>query len=350
MSIVRAVRKHQFAIVPTHVVEDDRLSWEARGLLIYLLSKPDHWTVQPQDLINRTKKAIGKKSGRDKVYSILNELRAAGYVYRDYNRVGGNFQGVEYEVSEIPDLDAAAAYVASVERKKTAPFTDLPETVAPGRDLPDTAQPFTAKAETLDSTESAISTEKAVKHLNAKPGANDERVDVDELTEAQRETLALAPANYPQSQKSKTFATWLAYAIEFKDRYHEWPVYNATVGSQVSKLVDRIGAADAPLVARYYVKHVKTPAITDSHHPISSLLRQCEAYVVKARTHQKRLDRAAATAQAVAIAAEAAEMAAKAVQAPLQPVPKGEITERAKEGRAALGNILGGKLRQRMTA
>lgn len=339
MSIIRAERKHQFTIIASTVIDDDRLSWEARGLLIYLLSKPDHWTVQPKDLIKRTKNAIGKRSGRDKVYSILKELRAAGYIYRDFNRVGGSFQGVEYEVSEVPDLDAAAAFQAEEARKTAGPFTDLP----------DTAQPFTAKAETLDSTERAFILEKAVKHLDPIPDADRELVDIVKLTDAEHEALAQAPANYPRSPKSKTFATWFAYAIAFRDKYREWPIYNATVGAQVSKLVTRIGA-DAPVTARYYVEHVKTATIVDNHHPIGTLLKQCEAYAVKARAHKKRLDRAAAAAQAVAMAVEAAHEASKAVSAPIEPVAKAGITKIAKESRAALGNILGGKLKHRMTA
>ena len=141
MSIIRAARKSQFYTLPTATIDDDRLSWEARGLLIYLLSKPDHWKVQVKDLINRTKNAIGRPAGRDKVYTILNELRAAGYIVRSFNREGGNFIGVEYEIADTPDLEAGAEYVRSLESKDTPPFTDKPETVESVGAEPSAAEP-----------------------------------------------------------------------------------------------------------------------------------------------------------------------------------------------------------------
>jgi len=109
MSIIRAARKNQFYVLPTTTIEDNRLSWEARGMLVYLLSKPDHWEVRVEDLLARTRNCLGKRSGRDKVYSILKELQMAGYVVRQYDRQGGAFQGMTYEVAETPDLDAGAA-------------------------------------------------------------------------------------------------------------------------------------------------------------------------------------------------------------------------------------------------
>jgi hypothetical protein len=89
MSIVRAARKSNFYVCPSSVIEDRRLSWAARGLLVYLLSKPDNWFIQIKDLLNQTMGAIGGRSGRDKVYKLLNELRAAGYVYQEFVREGG---------------------------------------------------------------------------------------------------------------------------------------------------------------------------------------------------------------------------------------------------------------------
>ena len=40
-TIIRAQRRHRFVIVDQRAVEDSRLSWAARGLLAYLLSRPD---------------------------------------------------------------------------------------------------------------------------------------------------------------------------------------------------------------------------------------------------------------------------------------------------------------------
>ena len=42
--IIRAARPHQnYTVVHNELIEDSQLTWKARGILVYLLSKPDHW-------------------------------------------------------------------------------------------------------------------------------------------------------------------------------------------------------------------------------------------------------------------------------------------------------------------
>lgn len=293
MSIVRAARKAQFYNLPTTIVDDDRLSWEARGMLVYLLSKPDKWTVQVRDLINRTRNAIGKSAGKDKVYSIINELRAAGYIYREFKREGGSFVGVDYEVSETPDLEAAAEYLRSVDSKCSPPFPDSAETAeqsAPFPDLTEAVAPVTAKPETLDSTESATSIEKAVKPIAhpevAEPGA-------------EIPTDLSVPSDYPSDypgQGSTIFFAWRAYAIAFHSRYKQWPFYNSTVAGMMGKAVVRIQDA-TPAAVAHYVKNESGINLVDKLHPVSVFLKNCESYASKAaltEQSKKRADRAAA--------------------------------------------------------
>lgn len=294
MSIIRAARKAQFYNLPTTIVDDDRLSWEARGLLVYLLSKPDKWTVQVRDLINRTKNAIGKSAGKDKVYSIINELRAAGYIYREFKREGGTFIGVDYEVSETADLEAAAEYLRSVESKSVAPsFPDLTETVdtpPPFPDLTETAAPITAKPETLDSTESTSSIEKALKPTGSPPELDSEAVPT---------TPVDYPLEYPGAG-STIFEAWRAYAIAFNERYKQWPFYNSVVAGMMGKAVTRIKAA-TPAAVAHYVKSENGTNLTDKMHPVATFLKDCESYAGKAaqaEQSKKRADRAAAAVRA----------------------------------------------------
>jgi len=336
MSIIRSARKTQFYVLPTATIEDDRLSWEARGMLVYLLQKPDNWNANVSHLIDRTKGCLGKHAGRDKVYSILKELRMAGYLVSSFKRVGGEFKGVNYEVSETPDLEAGAAFMASLVGRPNAPFTDLPETVENGpplTDLPCTVPPLTAKPGAITSTERATSIEKATKNLTADPDEAGESTEEFSLSAEESKALEGCPDNYPSSPKSKTFATWAAYAIAFKAAYKQWPIYNAVMGSQLSKMIDRIGAEDSPVTARYYVESVTTPSIVNNCHPVSSMLSMCEAYLVKARAEQKKRLRREANEKAVEASLQPAPVA--------QPVPtastKPQLNEAAKEARARLG-------------
>ena len=52
--IIRTVKQHgDFAILPKAALNDENLSWEARGVLSYLLEKPDGWQVYQSDLVKR---------------------------------------------------------------------------------------------------------------------------------------------------------------------------------------------------------------------------------------------------------------------------------------------------------
>ena len=96
-TIRRAARRHRYVIVDQAAVEDTRLSWAARGLLAYLLSRPDDWKVLVNDLKKRG------NLGRDGIYGLLRELRQAGYARFERNRdTQGRMRGGTYIVSEIP--------------------------------------------------------------------------------------------------------------------------------------------------------------------------------------------------------------------------------------------------------
>ena len=78
-------------------LEDERLSWKARGLLAYLLSKPDNWQVMVAHLVNQG------PDGRGSVMSGLRELKDAGYIVSSRARAkGGTFDGWDSTVYEEP--------------------------------------------------------------------------------------------------------------------------------------------------------------------------------------------------------------------------------------------------------
>ena len=122
-TIIRARRRHRFVILDQRAVEDSRLSWAARGLLAYLLSRPDDWRVLINDLRKRG------DQGRDGIYKLLRELREAGYVRFQRSRdAQDRIRGGTYLVQEIPG----------------SPHPDLPDTAEPDTAEPDTAEPDTA--------------------------------------------------------------------------------------------------------------------------------------------------------------------------------------------------------------
>ena len=75
--IFRTKAEKEYTVIKNSLIADKSLSWEARGLVIYLLSKPDTWIVMKRDLIEASP-AAGKK-----ISSILKELETVGYIKRN---------------------------------------------------------------------------------------------------------------------------------------------------------------------------------------------------------------------------------------------------------------------------
>lgn len=103
MSIIRAPRPESgWYLLDKRLSEDSRLSWAARGMLIYLLGKPDNWRVSIEQLRKQTEEAR-VKTGRDGVYALIGELIDAGFITRSQSRSGGGaFGSIDYVVSESP--------------------------------------------------------------------------------------------------------------------------------------------------------------------------------------------------------------------------------------------------------
>lgn len=94
--IIRVVKKTNFVRISNAAVRDQNLSWEARGVLSYLLSKPDDWCVALPDLIKQG------NAGRDKIRKIIKELEAMGYIRRQRLRHDNGQFYWRSEVYECP--------------------------------------------------------------------------------------------------------------------------------------------------------------------------------------------------------------------------------------------------------
>lgn len=104
--------------------QDMTLTYEARGMLWYLLSKPDNWETRVGDLM----KPYARK---DKTYNILRELREHGYITRPRTRsAAGAWVWGNYQVHESP--------VPENERTLyNRPVPGLPDTAPPDTVKPD---------------------------------------------------------------------------------------------------------------------------------------------------------------------------------------------------------------------
>ena len=97
MSIIRSNREHSYTIVSNKVYDKNQLSWQAMGLLGYLLTKPDNWQVMVAELVNVTKDTK-KPTGREGIYNIINELKEKGFISVRKNSDGST----DYTVYDEP--------------------------------------------------------------------------------------------------------------------------------------------------------------------------------------------------------------------------------------------------------
>jgi predicted transcriptional regulator len=65
-----------YLMVSKTTVQDTSISFEARGFLAFLLSKPDDWRIRPEELAKET------KLNRATIYRLIKKLREAGYINR----------------------------------------------------------------------------------------------------------------------------------------------------------------------------------------------------------------------------------------------------------------------------
>jgi DnaD/phage-associated family protein len=132
-TIIRAPRDkaHPYFSLRIKTAQDTRLSFEARGALIYLLSKPGNWEIQVPDLMREG------HCGRDRALRILKELREAGYLKKEEQTRNEQqqFNPVVLVLLEIPSTENPVT--AHEEPSTENPLTDGPPTGEPPTENPD---------------------------------------------------------------------------------------------------------------------------------------------------------------------------------------------------------------------
>lgn len=100
MSIIKIQKRDSgFVMIDNKVICDPKLSWKAKGILVYLLSKPNDWQVQITDIVNHS------PDGESSVRSAIAELIEAGYMTRTEKQnkdKEGHWATYDYTVYESP--------------------------------------------------------------------------------------------------------------------------------------------------------------------------------------------------------------------------------------------------------
>ncbi|OFQ58268.1 DnaD domain protein [Staphylococcus sp. HMSC068C09] len=99
MAVFRVYKESgNFVTVHKSFIHDDNLSWKAKGILLYLLSRPDDWRIYETELNKHS------SDGRDSLRTGIKELEQAGYIHRTRRRnEKGQLREYEYQVFEQPN-------------------------------------------------------------------------------------------------------------------------------------------------------------------------------------------------------------------------------------------------------
>lgn len=96
MTTIRVTKRTRYAVVAQETVNDTTLSFRARGVLFWLLEKPDDWRCD-STTISRS-----GTEGREAVRAALRELEDAGYLRRTKTHGEGGHWKTVVEVYERP--------------------------------------------------------------------------------------------------------------------------------------------------------------------------------------------------------------------------------------------------------
>lgn len=139
MGILRQVKRQNFTTVSNVFIEDNDLTFKAKGILLWLLSKPDGWELKEYAVAN------AGPDGKSSVSSGVDELIDAGYVKRSKVQNARGHWIWETQVSEIPIFveqnfrfpDSAKPDLGNPDFGKAAPIvkTDLTNTDLTNTDL-----------------------------------------------------------------------------------------------------------------------------------------------------------------------------------------------------------------------
>jgi hypothetical protein len=102
-----------FSVLSLQIIEDDRLSWQSKGLHTYLISRPPNWKIRYRDLLNRS------KNGKTSLTATLKELKSAGYLTIQQERMAGRFDKKIWNIFESPQTP---------EKSGISPCPDFPDT------------------------------------------------------------------------------------------------------------------------------------------------------------------------------------------------------------------------------
>lgn len=99
MNVIRVAKRQRYTVVDRRTVNDSRLTFRARGVLVWLLDKPDGWEITREELAKQT------PEGQDAMRTVLKELVTLGYLVREKRQTENGTWVTDSVLYEVPDTE-----------------------------------------------------------------------------------------------------------------------------------------------------------------------------------------------------------------------------------------------------
>ena len=190
MSILRNPNRHRYTVIDSSALEDTAISFEAKGVLAYLLSKPDGWVIHQEHLSR-----MGG-IGRHKMMRIFSELRKAGYIaYKKPRNEFGQVEGTEIVLCETPHREESGAKPDhGITRESENPTVGKPDPLV--------------NLESLVNLDTSVNLEENLKE--APPIGSDPVVDPPKPLRSKPPAIQLDYSAWPTMPSAQVMADWVA--------------------------------------------------------------------------------------------------------------------------------------------
>ena len=119
MPVLRQHHTRDFTVIPNSLLQDQRLSCRERGLLVWMLSKPQDWNFSHKALLSEL--PFDKKGA---VQACINKLTEIGYLRIVQERTKGKLGKTLWYVYDVPYPNIRDAAIEPTQPKEMA--DDLP--------------------------------------------------------------------------------------------------------------------------------------------------------------------------------------------------------------------------------
>lgn len=198
MAIVRVNKTKDYTVMSNAHLRDENLSLAAKGLLSVALSLPDDWEYSVEGLCKYC------KCGKDKMRSLMKELKDNGYLKIDKTNSSSGTFDYEYVFYETPQPDTDLTSMAS-------PDTGKPDMVQP--DMVNPPQLNTIRLNTIEQNNPPIIPQEKQKEQNGQKKSRSKKALTPEVMKEE-----IAKRSFSSAVVSELY-DWIEYKGQIKNQY-----------------------------------------------------------------------------------------------------------------------------------